>query len=247
MPTGQYSNMPGGDKWKYGHLAAIDNIPWGDPKLGAALYIYGHHVDINRQSRHWKRTVTWMENILFGLGRQYIDDILVSRVSRDTNEGDLSVVKEVQRSIPRPTNDFIGRYVETNISLLTENRPRPRVTSKSDRRDDRQRAELSELNLEYLWETLNMPEIHREIARLILYCGVAWLEVVYDPLEPRHMAVPSTQQEPISIPGPGGELLQTPLQQDVPVFGADGTLQFKSEMDYGDSGRCVSATCLLIR
>ena len=164
-----------------------------------------------------------------------IDDILVSRLSRDTNTGDLSVVRESTRNIPRPTNDLLGRYIETNIALFTENRPRPRVTAKSDKREDQIAAQLSELTLEYLWEDLDMPHKTREIARLILYCGVAWLETIYDPLEPRHLTVPQTEEVPISIaPGEEGRPITLPVQRTVPAFDEGGRARMQSKVEYGD-------------
>jgi hypothetical protein len=173
-----------------------------------------------------------MENIFFGLGRHYIDDILVSRLSADSTGTDLSVVQDVARSIPRPTNDMLGRYIETNISLLTENRPRPRITAKSESRDDKMAAELSELTMEYLWEELNLPHKHREMARLALYTGTVWLEVIYDPLQPRYITVPQTEevQETIS---PDGQPITLPSTRTVPVM-KGGRPQYKTNVQYGD-------------
>jgi len=192
------------DKWKYGHLHLIDSIPAGSEEIASALTTYANYVDTNRQSRHWVRAVQWIENILFTSGRHYVDDILISRLSRDSNN-DQSIVTEATRMIPRPVNDMLGRYVETNIALLTENRPRPRVTPKSERAEDQDSAELSEMVLEHAWEAMGMGEFHREIARLILHCGVCWMEICYDPTMPRRVPVPETTREDTSlITGPGG-------------------------------------------
>jgi len=70
--------------WKRGRLHALDAIPAGDPKLGAAIQIYADEVNTNRNSRHWVRAVQWVENFLFTLGRHYVDDVLISRLSRDS-------------------------------------------------------------------------------------------------------------------------------------------------------------------
>jgi hypothetical protein len=177
-----------------------------------------------------------MENIFFGLGRHYIDDILVSRLSRDSTTGDLSELREnMENNIPRPVNDILGQYIETNISLLTENRPRPRVTAKSSDRKDKKAAELSELNVEYLWEALDMPEKHREMVRLMLYCGVVWLEVVYDHLEPRYMTTPPIEEVgTATLPGVG----QVELQRTATATSEEET-EFRVE--YGDiTARVVS-------
>lgn len=227
--------MPKEESWKFGHLEAVDELPNGDPRLGPGLWQYAHSIDVNRQSRQWMRTVNWMENIFFGMGRHYIDDINLSRLSRDSDSGDLSLIRETTSAIPRPTNDILGRYLETNVALFTENRPRPRVTAKSDRRDDKIAAELSELALEYLWEKLDMPEKHREMARIMLYCGVAWLEVLYDPSIPRHMTVPQTQETPVTIaPGEEGRPITLPVNRTVAARDEKGRIKMQGKMEYGD-------------
>ena len=142
-------------KWGKGHLYLIDKVPWGHEDVGGMLTIYANSINSNRQSRQWVRSVQWIENVLFGLGRHYIDDILISRISRDTS-GNLGIAEELTRNVPRPTNDLLGRYIETNIALLTENRPIPRVTPKSDALSDKRAAELSEFTVEYLWEELDL-------------------------------------------------------------------------------------------
>ena len=213
MPAGAGGNYTKNltAKWGKGHLYLIDNIPWGHEDVGGMLTIYANSINSNRQSRQWVRSVQWMENVLFGLGRHYIDDILISRISRDTS-GNLGIAEELMRNIPRPTNDLLGRYIETNIALLTENRPIPRVTAKSDSLIDKRAAELSELTIQYLWEELELAEKHRELARLLLYTGIGFVETIYDPLQPRYMPVPETTTEPVTPVGPG---VEAPVPREV--------------------------------
>lgn len=224
------------NQWAYGNLHALDDLPNGDSRVGQALHEYAHQIDVNRQALHWRRVAGWIENILFGMGRQYIKDLLVSRISRDSGDN-LSLQAEVAKDIPNPVNDLLGNYIEPNIGLLTENRPRPRVTPKSDAREDQIASELSELTLEYLWEKLDLPEKHREMARLMLYCGVTWLEVVYDPMIPRYMKVPKTEEVPgLTVPGPGGRPITLPVKRQVPVLDEKGRAVFLDEdgVQYGD-------------
>lgn len=223
-------------KWRSGHLYLIDKIPHGDPDIGAALTVYANSINSNRQSRHWVRAVQWMENVLFGIGRHYIDDILISRISRDSS-GNLGVAEEITRNIPRPTNDLLGRYIETNIALLTENRPIPRVTATSDSHEDKKAAELSELTIQYLWEELELSEKHREMARILLYTGICFLEVVFDPLVPRHMAVPETTTETTTpVPGPAGSPgFEIPVERQVPMIDPKtGAIKMTTDLQYGD-------------
>ncbi len=219
-----------------GQLTSLDQLPHMDPAIGTAIASYANSINSNRQSYRWLQALVWIENILFGLGRQWNSDILHSRLSRNTDTGDLAVIANVSKKIPQPTNDFVCRYVETNISLLTENRPQPRITAKSDARDDKQKAELSQLVLDYLWEEHNLPEKHREAARIILYCGISFMEICYDPTEIRHLAVQQTEtQESTAIPGADGSAITLPVSRQVPVLDPKtGQPKIISELEYGD-------------
>lgn len=224
-----------------GQLHLIDNVPNGDDSIGPAIKTYADTLNANKQSLHWQRAVRWIENIFFSNGRQYVDDILVSRLanSSSTSVGDLSIVQETTRNIPKPTNDLLGRYIETNVALLTENRPRPRVTSKSDKDEDQTAAELSELTLEYLWEALNLPEKHRDMARLIMHTGVAFLEVAWDPTKPRKMQIPQMKEEigvefPEGTPPIGGGPAATIAPRQVPVVDDEGKPVMQQQIAYGE-------------
>ena len=133
--------------WKRGRLHSIDEMKSMDEKLGPALKMYSDTQNSNRQSLQWQRAVKNVENIMFSQGRHYMNDVLISKLAVD-NADNLSVIEEASKNIPKPTNDNLGRYIETNIALLTENRPRPRVTPKSDQDEDVTAAELSELVVE---------------------------------------------------------------------------------------------------
>jgi hypothetical protein len=223
-------------KWYHGHLAMLDDIDAGDPAIGSAIAAFTDYTNQDRQSRHWVRAVQWMENTLFSLGRHYVDDLLISRIARDTS-GNLSTLESANRNIPRPINDHLGRYIETNISLLTENRPRPRVTPKTERAEDIDAAEISELALEYLWEALNMPEKHREIARLILLTGVCFMEIVWDPTLPQRLSAPKTEMTGSSfIPNPtgSGPPIQVPVPRQVGVMDEAGMPVLEKTTEFGD-------------
>lgn len=223
------------NRWKYGHLHTLDQIPQGDPKLAEAIAAYSSQIEANKQSPHRLRAVKWVENILFMAGCHYINDVLISRLSRDS-DGNLSLAKDVSRQIPQPVNDHIGRYVETNIALFTENRPRPRITSKSDRREDQTAAEVSELTMEYLWEKLGQPEKKREIARLILACGTAWSEVCWDPTKPRLFSVPatSTEQQTVVPDMEGAPPVSIPVERQVTRINDQGQAIYEPTIEYGD-------------
>ncbi len=228
---------------RFGQLHLLDTIPSGDPKIATAIAQYSFQIEANKQSRNWVRAVQWVENLLFMAGRHYIDDILVSRLARDS-DGNTSIAKEVNRQIPRPVNDLLGRYIETNVALVTENRPRPRITSKSDRREDQTAAELSELTMEYLWEKMGLPEAHREIARIVLATGTCWIECAHDPAMPRHITVPATKTEQQTIVpdvAGGAPSVKIPLERQVEARDDKGNLVYESKLEYGDiSTRIVS-------
>jgi hypothetical protein len=218
------------------NLRELDGYDNGDPKVGVAIRDYSDNVNQFKRGDHWARTVRWIENLLFVSGRHYVNDILLSRLSNssDSTVGDLTIAQDLARNLPRPTNDIIGRYIETNVALVTENRPRPRVTAKSDKDEDQTAAELSELTLEYLWEALNMPEKHREISRLVLTTGLALLEIGYDPTVPRRMQIPKTEEE-LAVnftPGSNPQTIVNPRQ--IPVLDAEGNPVMTDDIVYGD-------------
>lgn len=229
MPSNFIKNYQ--SKLERGQLYLIDKIPHGDPDLGGALQSYADSIYNNKQSRAWSRTLHWMENLLFGLGHQYIKDIAMARIGSDTSTTNL-INEDLVRNIPCPVNDLLGRYIETNIALLTENRPIPRVTALSDSVKDRKAAELSELTINYLWEELGLPEKHRELARLLMYTGIAFLEVCYDPLYPRYLTAPETETQPTTTLGSG---VTVPVAREVPVIDPQtGGFRLKEQVEYGD-------------
>lgn len=221
--------------WKKGQLERIDDIEHGDKAIASALKEYGDFISTNKSSQKWAQAVQWVENILFGAGRHYVDDILVNRLTTSSSGEEQAVVRQTLDNIPKPVNDLLGRYVETNIALLTENRPMPRVTPKSEDSRDVTAAELSELTLEYLWEALDLPEKHREIVRLMLYCGVAWLEVTYDEAMPRRMTVPQTERVGFTMMSDPntGEPIKVPIPRNVPKF-QNGKPVMSDKIEYGD-------------
>jgi hypothetical protein len=210
-------------------------MPHGDEAIGKALATYVNELNTNRASRLWIRTVQWVENFLFSLGRHYIEDIMISRLSR-ASDGTQSLVQEAASSIPKPVNDLLGRYIETNIALLTENKPIPRIESTSGRAEDEDAAELSELTMEYMWEALELPQKHREIARIILHCGACWMEIIYDTAHPRRMTVQDTATAAVSmVPGAqGGPAIQVPVAREVPLHDEQGRPVYTDKVEYGE-------------
>jgi hypothetical protein len=129
--------------------------------------------------------------------------------------------------------------METNVALLTENRPVPRVTTKTDKAEDQDAAALSELTIEYLWEALNMPNKHRKIARLILASGVSWMEIVFDPTIPRRLTVPEMESEkaaiaPLGIQGAPLPEVNTQVERQVIKRDDEGIIQYTDRVEYGD-------------
>jgi hypothetical protein len=133
-------------------------------------------------------------------------------------------------------NDLLGRYIETNIALLTENKPIPRIESTSGRAEDEDAAELSEITMEYMWEALRLPGMHREIARIILHCGVCWMEIIYDESHPRRMTVQDTATSAVSmVPGAqGGPAIQVPISREVPIHDEQGRPVYTDKVEYGE-------------
>lgn len=218
----------------------LDDLEPGADGVAQALSDYLDLVDVERHGSYWARAMGWIQNIIFSSGRHYVNDILSGRLTNSNSDGvgDISIAQDAARNIPKPTNDILGRYVETNISLLTENRPRPRVTPKSDKDEDETSAALSEIVLEYYWEALKSPQKHRDIARMILHTGVAFLEIGWDPTIPRKVQIPATREERqlslpegASMPLQGGVGVQTRL---VPIVDKEGNTVMEEEIQYGE-------------
>jgi len=115
------------------------------------------------------------------------------------------------------------------------------VDSKSGRAEDEDAAQLSELTLEYMWEALDLPEKHREIARLILHCGVCWMEIIYDETLPRRMTVPETELSKGSMISAGdGATLNIPVPRETEIHDERGRPIYTDKVEYGD----VSATII---
>ena len=219
--------------WARGRLDRLDKIEHGDPTIAKAISAYSDALLNDRQGNMWMRVTNWVENLLFGLGHHYVRDVISSRLATDANGSNSELVADTIRKIPKPTNDFLGRYIETNISLLTENRPEPRITAKSDDRLDKQAAELGQFTIQYLWEHLNLPEKSRDLARLVLYTGTAWLETCYDPCQVRHMTVPQTSSEQAAIAGTNGPI-SLPVDVDVPILDKQGRPKTSNVLEFGD-------------
>jgi hypothetical protein len=222
--------------WKRGRLHTLDAIGAGKPEIASAISAYADELNTNRNSQLWLRSIGWIENFLFSLGSQYIDNIMVSRLSRNSTTEEQSIVRDAADNIPKPVNDLLGRYIETNISLLTENKPIPRVGANSGKAEDEDAAELSELTLNYMWEALDIPQKHREIVRLILHCGVCWMEIIYDETRPRRMTVPETQTaEGSVVPGLDGQAgINIPVPREVEMHDERGRPIYTDKQEYGD-------------
>lgn len=219
------------NQMKRGQFELLDDVPQGSEDLANALNVYTDYINSNKSSSRWLRTVAWIENTLFGVGRQYYDNALISRITQNS-QGNLHLNEQIKSRIPQPTNDLLGRYIETNISLLTENRPIPRITAKSDSLEDKQAAELSELNIEFLWEELGLPAKHREIARMILYTGTCFLETYFDPFIPRYLALPVKENSPTTLLPSG---IEVPIpSQKTKIDPKTGAIVTEQEVGYGD-------------
>jgi hypothetical protein len=137
-------------------------------------------------------------------------------------------------NIPKPVNDHLGRYIETNIALLTENKPRPHITPKSEDIRDVKAAELSELTIDYLWEALDIPDKLRDIVRMILYTGTAWMELAYDESLPRRLTVPQTEEAPFSLVNINGQQIKVPVPRQVLKRDKRGQVIYSDNVEYGD-------------
>jgi hypothetical protein len=89
--------------------------------------------------------------------------------------------------------------------------------------------------MEYMWEALDLPEKHREIARIILHCGVCWMEVIYDETCVRRMTVPETETSDTSVmPVEGAGRINLPIPRETEVHDERGRPIYTDKVEYGD-------------
>jgi hypothetical protein len=223
--------------FKAGHLHRIDDIGWMEDAAAGALQQYCSGLHEDQMSVNWRRALRIIENLLFVAGRHYIDDLVFSRLISTADSGrlDLDFVQEKSKSLPKPVTDILGRYVETNVALLTENRPVPNVSPMTDDKRDKDEAALSELTVTYMWEALGLPHKLRELVRLMLVSGTGWLEVCYDPHAPRHLAIPDMISEDgeLTVPGLPPLPLST-VKKYVPKRDERGRLVYAETPGYGE-------------
>ncbi|KKM11016.1 hypothetical protein LCGC14_1721460, partial [marine sediment metagenome] len=87
------------------------------------------------------------------------------------------------------------------------------------------------------------PEKHREIARIVLHCGVCWMEIIYDETLPRRLTAPKTETAESSVlPGvEGAPSVTIPVEREVPLHDELGRSIYTDNVEYGDiSAKIIS-------
>ena len=79
-----------------------------------------------------------------------------------------------------------------------------------------------------------MPDKHRELARMVLHTGAAFMEVGWDPTVPRRIQTAKTKKETtIELP-PGTPMSPEVVDRNVPVLDEQGNPVMDDEIEYGD-------------
>ena len=121
----------------------------------------------------WPRGLQYFENASFLQGNHLTrfyyttDGFGIHRFgTHDNSSFDSLIAKVADNRLIRP--------VESVVSLLTQNRPHPRVEPNSNTPEDEDAAALAEIVLDLVWDRpLNMQRVLREAAFVGCICGTA--------------------------------------------------------------------------
>ena len=129
----------------------------------------------------WPRAFSWFTNACFLQGNQYPAMRYTNgQIVADTDGNPQIATRSFTVNIPKVKSNQLIPPVQTNVSLLTELKPIPRVTPNSAAPEDEDAAKLSEVVFDLLWERpLNMPDRLAQMAHEICVNGTSFIEIIY--------------------------------------------------------------------
>lgn len=168
------------------------------------------------------RAIQWFTNAAFLVGQHYNNWFWNGSTLDSATSPTMRNPNRASAHIPKTADNRLIRPFETNVSILTQDNPIPRVIPNSERPEDDDAAKLSEIVHNLLWESpLGMPEKLRQVAALICMTGTAAVEVSYEESDIPKLA-DETKTEKDTDPITGEELERVvPTGKKVPVFGSD--------------------------
>lgn len=170
-------------RFPQGSYLALTRYPADDEdecrRLEATL---NHHVKELEQAK-WSQCLRYFTNIAYLMGNQYARFLY----NADTNQltysdasAKVSMPGGLEQHIPKTVdNRLIGPY-QSLISLLTEVRPKPRVTPESDSPEDTDAAQISELVIDLKWEAMRLPFRLRQAGSYLATMGTAIAETLWN-------------------------------------------------------------------
>ena len=131
------------------------------------------------QLQKWPLAIQYFTNYAFLMGQPYT--VFYFNGHTLTTNTPESRIGNTPFRIPKTVDDSLIRPFELNIAMMTETKPMPLITPRSDRPEDEDAAKLSSIVLQVLWEKpLRMQEKLRQLVAMLLLTGTAAMEVAWD-------------------------------------------------------------------
>lgn len=132
------------------------------------------------ETAKWPLAIRWFTHVAFLLGNQYPQFRWEGGLLDVTTRGvRVDLPSEMASVIPRTVANQLIRPVESNVSMLTERRPTPRIEPASDDPQDEDAATLGETAFDVIWEYLDVPEKLRMLGYHLCVEGTAGMEPVF--------------------------------------------------------------------
>jgi len=122
----------------------------------------------------------WFENIAFLMGNHYLQFKWQGNTVDPINP--TLTHATIDQYTPKVVNNLLHDAVESNVSVLNQDRPYPEITPNSSRPEDELSAKISEVALNLLWEKpLNIDDILTRSAYDLCAIGTSFVEIDYGP------------------------------------------------------------------
>ena len=130
----------------------------------------------------WPRGLQFFENVSYLQGNHLTRFYYSADSGFGTHQFGVHDSSAFDNLVAKVADNKLIRPFETVVSMLTQNKPKGRVSPNSDLPEDEDAAELAEITLELLWEKpLNIGAKLREAAAMGCIAGTVAIEVWYGP------------------------------------------------------------------
>lgn len=160
-------------------LLALQTLRHDDESERRMLETAAQRAIEEAEEAKWPRALQWFENVSYLCGN-HRTRFYRSRDGLGTHTFGIDDTSPYDSAIAQVADNRLVRPYETVIGMLTQTRPRPRVTPASTNILDEDAARIGELLIELLFENpMRMTEQRAELASVAMICGSAFAETEY--------------------------------------------------------------------